>query len=98
VRKYEIMYIVRPDLEEEPRQNLIEELKEIFPKHDSEVLELDEWGLRELAYEIDNYTKGYYVVMHVNATQEARSEFERIIRMKEDIVRHIVVRDERPDQ
>ncbi len=95
MRKYEIMYIIRPDLEEEKREALIEELSQIFPKNDSEVIEVDEWGMRELAYEIDNYQKGYYVVMHVKATPAGRAEFERVIRMKEDIIRFLVIRDER---
>ncbi len=95
MRKYEIMYVIRPDLEEEARKAIVEELAAIFPKFDSEVEKLDEWGMRELAYEIDNHAKGYYVVMDVKATQEARAEFDRVIGLKEEVIRHIVIRDER---
>ncbi len=93
--KYEIMYIIRPTVSEEARKALIEELSNIFTTMQSEVTKLDEWGTRDLAYEIEKHDKGYYVVMDVNATQEARSEFERVIGLKEDIIRHLIIKDVR---
>ncbi len=93
--KYEIMYIIRPTVDEDARKALVEEMQNIFTTHDSEVTKLDEWGMRDLAYEIDKYEKGYYVVMDVNATQAARQEFERIIKLKEDIIRHLIIKDVR---
>ncbi len=93
--KYEIMYIIRPTLSEEDRKALIEELEGVFTSRDSEIIKRDEWGMRELAYEIEKHTKGYYVVLDVNATQEARAEFERILGLKEDIIRHLIIKDVR---
>ncbi len=93
--KYEIMYIIRPTVDEDARKALVEEMQNIFTTHDSEVTKLDEWGMRDLAYEIDKHEKGYYVVMDVNATQAARQEFERIIKLKEDIIRHLIIKDVR---
>ncbi len=93
--KYEIMYIIRPSVKEEDRKALIEKLENVFTSNNSEIISKDEWGMRELAYEIEKHTKGYYVVMNVNATQEARTEFERILRLQEDVIRHIVLKDVR---
>ena len=93
--KYEIMYIIRPTLDEEARKALIEELNTIFTSRDSEVRKVDEWGMRELAYEIEKLTKGYYVVLDVTATEEARAEFDRIARLREDILRYLILKDVR---
>ncbi len=93
--KYEIMYIIRPTVSENERKVLIEELSSIFTNMDSKVDNVDEWGTRELAYEIEKHQKGYYVVMDVTATQEARTEFERRIRLNEDIIRHLIIKDVR---
>jgi small subunit ribosomal protein S6 len=95
MKKYEIMYIIRPDLEEATRKALIEELNAIFKAHDSNVVKVSEWGLRELAYEIQKLHKGYYVVLDVEATEEARAEFDRVIRLKEDVIRYLIISDVR---
>lgn len=95
MKKYEIMYIIRPDLEEATRKALIDELNAIFTAHDSNVVKVSEWGLRELAYEIQKLTKGYYVVLDVEATDAARVEFDRIIRLKEDVIRYLIITDVR---
>lgn len=94
MRKYEIMYVIRPTVLEDDRKALIAEMNKIFEDNGSAVMKVDEWGMRDLAYEIEDFNKGYYVVLDVNSTDEARREFERIVRIKEDIIRHIVVKDE----
>lgn len=95
MRKYEIMYIIRPNLLEDDRKKLIESLNEIFTSMDSEVTKVNEWGMRDLAYEIEDFKKGYYVVLDVNSTEEARAEFDRIIRLKEEVIRYLIIKDER---
>jgi small subunit ribosomal protein S6 len=91
--KYEIMYVVRPTVLEEDRKALIAELNEIFTSRNSEVTNVNEWGMRDLAYEIDKHRKGYYVVLDVKATEEARVEFDRVVRIKEDVIRYLIIKD-----
>ena len=93
--KYEIMYIIRPTVAEEDRKKLIEDLHNVFTSMDSEIVKVDEWGMRDLAYEIQKHTKGYYVVADVKATEEARAEFDRVIRLKEDVIRYLIIKDVR---
>lgn len=93
--KYEIMYIIRPTVLEDDRKALIEELNTIFTSRDSKVLNVNEWGMRDLAYEIQKHTKGYYVVLDVNATDEARTEFDRVVRIKEDVIRYLILKNEK---
>jgi small subunit ribosomal protein S6 len=95
MRKYEIMYIIRPTVPEEERQNVINELNEIITSRGGEILEQNEWGMRDLAYEIEKYKKGYYVVLNVRCSEEARAEFDRVVRIREDIIRYLIIRDER---
>ena len=95
MRKYEIMYIIRPTVLEDDRAALIVELNDIITSRGGEILEQNEWGMKDLAYEIQKHKKGYYVVLSVNCNDEARIEFDRVVRIKEDVIRHIIIRDER---
>ena len=91
MRKYEIMYILRSNLEQEAIKAEVEAAKNIITSNNSKVVDVKEWGLRELAYEIEHNKKGYYVLMNVEATKEAINEFNRIAGYSEKIIRHIVV-------
>jgi len=93
MRKYEGMYIIRPSLSEEQIKAIIEEINAIFTTRGSEKVDVNEWGMRELAYVIDNETKGYYVVFNVEATPEAVAEYNRICNIREDILRHIIIKE-----
>lgn len=89
------MYIIRPNLEEEARKSLVNDINQIFISFQSEEPKVDEWGMRDLAYEINDFKKGYYVVLDVVASKDAITEVNRVIKIKEDIIRHIVIaRDE----
>lgn len=94
MKKYEVMYIVRSTLDQEAIQKEIANVNELFVKNDSKVLETKEWGLRELAYEIEKSRKGYYVVLNVEATKTAIEEFNRVVGYNENIIRYIVVNAE----
>lgn len=91
MKKYEVMYIIRPTVEEEARIALVNELNEIFVKNNSTVTKVTEWGMRDLAYEVADFRKGYYVLLNVDATPEAVAEFNRVANIKEDIIRNIIV-------
>ena len=91
MKKYEVMYIIRPELDEDAKKALVEEINNVFVNKASTVEKVDEWGLRDLAYEIKGCTKGYYVLLNVNATVEAIDEFTRVANIKENIIRYIAV-------
>ncbi len=91
MRKYEVMYIIRPTLEQEARKNLIAELNTILTSRGTETVSVNEWGTRELAYEIKDFKKGYYVVLTADATPEATFELDRVMKIKEDVIRHIII-------
>ena len=93
MKQYTGMYIIRPTLTDEGYQAVIADINALFEAKGGKVLEVNEWGMRELAYEIDDFTQGYYVKFTVEATNEAVSEYDRICNIKEDIIRHILVKD-----
>ena len=91
MKKYEVMFIIRPNLDEQAREALVAEISEVFTTRASEVLNVKNMGLKDLAYEIAHEKKGYYVLLNVNATPEAVKEFERVANIKESIIRYIAV-------
>ena len=95
MRKYEIMYILRADLNEEARANEIKGLEELLTSNGAEVTKTDEklFGLRDLAYPINDEKKGYYVVLKVNADQAALNEFNRKVKINPNVLRHLVTVD-----
>lgn len=85
------MYIIRPTVEEEARIALVNEMNEIFVNNKSTVTKVTVWGMKDLAYEVADFRKGYYVLLNVDATPEAVAEFNRVANIKEDIIRNIIV-------
>lgn len=95
MRKYEIMYIIRPNIEDEAKKALVERFNGILTENGAELSEAKDWGKRRLAYEINDFRDGYYQLIHVNAEAPAVEEFSRLAKISEDIIRHIVVKDEK---
>jgi small subunit ribosomal protein S6 len=94
MRKYEVMYIIRPNIEEEAKKALTERFSGILTDNGAEVSEAKEWGKRRLAYEINDFRDGYYQLLKVNAEPAAVEEFSRLAKISEDIIRHIVIKEE----
>jgi small subunit ribosomal protein S6 len=94
MRKYEIMYIIRPNIEEEAKKSLVERFDSILTENGAEIRESKEWGKRRLAYEIDDYRDGIYHIVKVNSEPKAVQEFSRLAKINEDIIRHIVIKED----
>jgi len=91
MRKYEIMYILNASLEEAARTELMETLHAIITNDGGEIVKVDEWGMKEFAYRIEDMTKGYYVVVTFNSNADAVAELDRICRINQNVVRHMIV-------
>jgi len=94
MRKYESMYILRPDFDEEAVKALVERFANVITEQGGEVVKTDEWGKRKLAYPIEKFREGYYVVMNFNAEADVPKELERIYKITDGVLRYIVVREE----
>ncbi len=90
MRKYETLFVLKPNLEEEKKKALIERFTAIINK-DGEVQNVNEWGNRKLAYEIEKIRDGYYVLVDFLANPSLPQELERNFRISDDVLRFIVV-------
>ena len=91
MKKYEIMYIVKAGLEEEARIATIEKVNSAVTKNGGKVLDVKEMGLRDLAYPIKDEIKGYYVVLTVEAEVETVNEFDRLTKLNNNVLRHLIL-------
>lgn len=89
MKKYELMYIVKADLDEAARKAEIEKLHAILTKNGAKIGEVKEWGMRNFAYEINKQIKGYYVVVKLTAEVAALNEFSRLAKINPNVVRHL---------
>jgi small subunit ribosomal protein S6 len=94
MRKYELMYIIRPNIEEDAKKALVARFDEILTSNGAEIIESKEWGKRRLAYEINDFREGFYQIVKVNADSQAIDEYTRLANISEDIIRQIAVREE----
>ncbi|MFJ7978092.1 30S ribosomal protein S6 [Peribacillus sp. JNUCC 23] len=94
MRKYEIMYIIRPNIEEDAKKALVERFNTILTDNGAEMTEAKEWGKRRLAYEINDFRDGYYMLLKINGETAAIQEFDRLAKISEDIIRHMVTKIE----
>lgn len=95
MNKYELTFIVKPDLEESQIKSVNDSVKAMLDEMKATVLEEKEWGQRELAYEINKYKTGYYFYYLIEEKDaEAVKEFDRVALINENIIRHLVVKVE----
>lgn len=90
--KYESMLIARQDLGQSQVNDIVANLSDAIKKEGGEVVNVDNWGLKTLAYRIKKNRKGYYVVLNISAPAKAIFEYERLARLNEDIIRFMTVK------
>ena len=91
MRNYEIMYILKADLDEAAREAEMGNIQKLLEKNGAKVLDTDiKMGLRELAYEIKDQTKGFYVLLKVEADENALYQFNRKDKINPAVLRHLV--------
>ena len=95
MNKYEIMFIVKPDLEEANIKSVVDSMKALVESKNAKILEVKEMGQRELAYEINKYKMGYYFLFVIESNNnDAIAEFDRVALINENIIRHLIVKVE----
>lgn len=92
MNKYEVLYVIVPELSEEDNASVVEKFNGIIAANGGEIEKVDEWGKRRLAYAIDYKTEGYYVLVIFSAPAEAPAELERNLKNDERIMRYKVTR------
>ncbi len=92
MNKYELIYIIDTAIEEAARKELIEKFNGIITANGGEVVKVEEWGKRRLAYAIDYKTEGYYVYVGFNGASELPKELSRNFGINENVIRSQIVK------
>ena len=92
MNKYELIYIIDTAVEETARKELIEKFNGIITANGGEVVKVEEWGKRRLAYAIDYKTEGYYVYVGFNGASELPKELSRNFGINENVIRSQIVK------
>ena len=94
MKKYEIMYIINASLDEAQFTAVQDRLHQTITNNQGTIDNVDDWGIKEFAYEIDHMKKGHYVGINVTANNEGIAEFQRLSRISNNVVRIMVVKTE----
>ena len=92
MRNYEVLYIIRPNYEEEQYRDFVEKYNALIQANGGEVTKVDPWGKRRLAYEIDKVREGYYVLVQFSGDASLPAELERNFKINDEILRFLVTR------
>ena len=94
INKYELAVVVSAKLEDEARADVIEKVKALITRFGGNVTDVDEWGKRRFAYEIQKMTEGYYYFVHFEAETTVPGEVEQRIRIMDNVLRYLCVKQE----
>ena len=96
MRRYELMLVLRPDVADDRSQAVIDRTTRQITTAGGQITKVAPWGRRRLAYPIDRYREGSYHIVLFQAPGEALAELEHSLLITEEVLRHLVTRDERP--
>ncbi|WDF82654.1 30S ribosomal protein S6 [Lacticaseibacillus pabuli] len=93
--KYEITYIIRPDMDEAGKTALVERFDNILKENGANIIDSKDWQKRKFAYQIGKYSEGTYHIVNVTASDDkAINEFDRLGKISADMLRHMIVKRE----
>lgn len=92
MRTYELTFIVASDVDDQEYNGILAQMSKWVEELQGKVVKTDQWGRRRLAYNIAEYSEGYYVTLVLEMEPRTTSDLERNIRLNERILRHLVIR------
>ncbi len=91
-RDYELGFILNPEVSEEQSHAILERVEQIVSTYDGQVVRVNQWGRRRLAYPIQHHRDGFYVFFDMNLTPETVLELDRTMKVSEEVLRHLIKR------
>lgn len=91
-RDYELGFILNPEVSEEQTRAILERIEQIVNNHDGQVVKVNQWGRRRLAYPIQHHRDGNYVFIDMILTPETVLELDRNLKVSEEVIRHLITR------
>lgn len=92
MKAYELLFFLAPSIDEETRAGVMKRIEETIAGGNGSIDNVDEWGKRKLAYEIDGMTEGDYTLIDFHADPAHIAELDRVLRITDAVVRHMIVR------
>lgn len=94
MNKYEIMFIIKADLDEKTIKDVEKSFEKVLTDMKSKIVNSKDMGQRKLAYPIKDHVRGFYFLLNVEASPAAVKEFDRKARIDDNILRHLIIREE----
>ena len=94
MNKYELAVVVSAKIEDDARAEVVEKVKALVSRFGGNVTDVDEWGKRRFAYEIQKMKEGYYYFIHFESDSTVPAEVEQRIRIMDNVLRYLCVRQE----
>lgn len=94
MNKYELAVVVSAKVEDEVRAATIEQVKEYITRFGGTITNVDEWGKKKLAYEVQKMKEGFYYFIKFESDAACPNELEKNIRIMENVIRYLIVREE----
>lgn len=94
MRTYELVYIISPEVEEEDLESVTEKVSQLIAGGGGEVLELSSWGRRRLAYPIQQFSDGHYVLARIQLDPGSLPELRRLLGLTEEVIRYLLIKTE----
>lgn len=94
MNKYELAVVVNAKIEDDARADVIEKVKALITRFGGNVTDIDEWGKKRLAYEIQKMKEGFYYFVHFESDSVCPNEVENHIRIMEPVIRYLCVRQD----
>lgn len=91
-RHYETTYILHPDVEEASAKAIAERIEGVISSFNGEIVRVEEWGRRKLAYRVKQNTRGIYVYVRYSADPEAIAELERVLRLIDEVIKFLTLK------
>jgi small subunit ribosomal protein S6 len=91
MKNYELMVIIKPDIGIDDIEKRLQEIKELITSKDGEIYFEDIWGVRDFAYRIKKYDRGYYVIYNFKCDGKHIREFETTLKLENEVLRHMIV-------
>lgn len=93
MKKYEVMFIVKP-AEEEALNNVVAKFENLLQANGATVEKVDRWGKRRLAYEVKEHAEGYYYLMFFSAEPKVIAELDRVMKITDEILKHMIIKED----
>lgn len=91
-RDYELGFILQPEVNEEQSRAILERIEQIVGNYGGQIMRVNQWGRRRLAYPIEHHRDGFYVFIDMILTPETVSELDRTLKVSEEVLRHMIKR------